>query len=109
MTAKGLKQRDIRPCALCKQGVMHDSNMVFYRLRLEYHVVDVGAVQRAHGAEMMMGSPALAQILGVDEDMSKVVDTGDILVCLPCAMTQMGAVVNASLGDEPETGEQSDG
>jgi len=81
------KRKDIESCILCDRGVMHDNNMVFTRITLEAFVINLPAVRRMHGLEMMLGSPALAHVMGQDEDVAKSVD-GQVfaLVCLECRM-----------------------
>lgn len=84
----GLKHRDFKPCALCRKGVMHANDITFYRVRIERFVVDLNAVQRAHGMEMMMGGNAvIANVMGPNEDLAKLF-TGphEILICSSCAL-----------------------
>ena len=95
----GLKQKDLQPCVLCSKGVMHDNNITFYRIFIEHFVIDTSAVSRQHGMEMMMGQAApLAQVMGPDEDMAKVVShSNPILICQSCALGEhgIGAVLSA--------------
>ena len=91
MTKKppGLKQADITNCQICGQGLMTDHQMVAYRITIDTLVFDLGAIQRQHGMEQMMGAAAgLAQHMGPDEDMAKGLDTTTALVCMGCAMME---------------------
>ena len=82
----GLKHQDFKKCVLCNQGMAGGGrNLTFYRVQIEHHVLDPRAIQRAHGMELMVGSPALANIMGADEALSKVLgDDVDVLVCQTC-------------------------
>ena len=81
-----MKQSEIKKCTVCGEGVMHDNCMTFYTAKIEYMVVDIGAVQRQHGLEMFMGSGQLAAIMGTNEDIAKPIDSADIVICMTCAM-----------------------
>lgn len=71
---------------------MHSKDITFYRVFIEHVVIDIPAVTRQHGMEMMMDQAApLAQVLGPDEDMAKVVsNSGPILICQSCALGEHG-------------------
>lgn len=80
-----MKQADLKPCACCGKGIMHAGTPVFYRVKIESLCVDVGAVKRQHGLEMMMGNAAIAFHMGPQEDLAKVIDQREALICLQCA------------------------
>jgi len=84
----GLKQRDLKACAICGQGLMHNNQPHFYQLSVSQYVIDMRAVGRQHGLEMMLGdAAALAQALGPDDDMAKrVAHCPDLNVCADCAL-----------------------
>lgn len=100
----GLKRRDIKPCALCGQGVMHDGQITFYRLTLDRYVVDMRAIERQHGLELYMGSPAIAHVMGPDEDLAKRLPegVGPVLVCQSCAMVPHALMRIAAMEPDPE-------
>lgn len=79
-----MKTEELKPCACCGKGVMHDGSPMFYRVRMEPHIVDMAAVQRRHGEELMMG--AMAGVLGVNDDIAKPIDGTQTvaLVCMSC-------------------------
>lgn len=82
-----MKRDELKKCVVCGEGVMHNNQLTFYRLRTQYMFVNVGAVQRQSGLEMMFGGHAgIAQAVGPDEDLADVVSETDVLVCLDCAM-----------------------
>jgi len=71
-------------CGICGKGI-GASGIIFYRLRLEQYVVNMGALQRQQGLTMMMGGHALlAQVMGPDEEMAKEMQTGEMTVCADC-------------------------
>lgn len=84
-----LKQRDIKPCLGCGRGAFHDNHLAAFTVSITSEILNVPAVQRQHGLEMMMGGNALiANVMGRDEDMTKTLgDPVKGLVCMDCAMT----------------------
>lgn len=82
-----MKHKDFKPCQLCKKGVIHAGSPLFLRISVDRLGVDAKAVQRAHGLERMMGGNALlANVLGPNEDLAKVIDGNhDMLLCSECA------------------------
>lgn len=81
----GIRQAEIKPCAICKKGVAHDGNILFWRIRMERAGLHAPAIERQHGLELMLGSPALARVMGTDSDIAKVIDgPHDVWVCEPC-------------------------
>lgn len=86
----GMKQREIQPCALCKRGLAHDGNFLFWRIKFERLGLDHQAIQQQHGLELMMGSPVLANVMGPDRDIAKVLDgPHEALVCEPCVQDRL--------------------
>jgi len=86
----GFKQSEIQPCALCGKGLGHDGNFLFWRLKFERLGIDHSAVRQQHGLELMLGSAALAHVMGPDRDIAKVIDgPRDALVCEPCVMDRL--------------------
>lgn len=79
----GIKERDLEPCAVCGR---HHENPAFYRVTLESCVLDGKAVRRQLGLGMMMGNAAIAQALGPNEDMAKIVSSERKTLCLDCAL-----------------------
>jgi hypothetical protein len=72
---KGIKESELRAIGKC--GVCHKllgdtvGLPVFYVIEIRRAMLDIRALQRQTGLEIMMGSPTLAAILGLDEDMAK--------------------------------------
>ena len=83
------KRKDVGPCAMCNKGLMHDQNMIFMRVGIEYMVMDLGAIQRAHGLEQFFGgtpeAAMIANVMSPDEDLAKCsTDHQGMLVCGNC-------------------------
>lgn len=87
MVKQPMKHKDFKACHICGKGVMHAGSPLFMRMTIERLGVDRRAVERAHGMELMMGGNAmLANIMGPDEDLAKVIDGAyDILICHSCS------------------------
>jgi hypothetical protein len=86
----GIKQRELQPCALCDNGVGHGNYPLFWRLRMQRFAIDVASVQRQHGFELMLGSPALARAMGPDADLAKAVyGPHQVLVCESCVLSHL--------------------
>lgn len=85
----GIKRDQIRPCGICGQGIARDGSMVFYRLTIEHFVVDHAAVQAQRGLELLLRSPALAQVMGTDPDLAtRAGEPASLLVCGECMFSR---------------------
>lgn len=89
---RGIKQSELRKiatCALCEKKVGHDGNILFWRVEIRRYGIRADRVRRQTGLEMMMGSPALAAIMGPDEDLAEpVMEPRQVTVCEPCALNR---------------------
>ncbi len=83
-----MKQREIQKCAACDKGVMHAGSPIFYRVRLEQMAINVPAVERQHGLELVLGRNApLAAIMGPNEDLAVPLGKAEtLLLCQTCAL-----------------------
>ena len=86
-----MKERELRECAtcaVCGQLIGKASLPVFWRVSMEYHGVNVEAVQRQTGLAMMMGgNGALAAVMGPDDEITMpLMEPGAITVCHDCGM-----------------------
>jgi hypothetical protein len=82
-----MKHEDLKPCAFCKKGMMHNGTPLFYRLNIQRYCVDMRAVQRQAGLEQMMGNHILAHVMGPNEDLAKPLgEKFDLLICQDCAI-----------------------
>lgn len=83
---KECELREAATCAACGDKIGASGLPLFWRVTLERWGVLLDAVRRQAGAEMMMGSVAIAQVLGPNEDMAKRLgDPETITVCESCA------------------------
>jgi hypothetical protein len=88
----GLKHRDFKPCLACGKGVMHAGSISFYRVRIEHCVVNTREVEKAAGMEMLMGNPQLANVMGPDADLAKVMSADGGLLCQDCGLRDRTSV-----------------
>ncbi len=67
---------------------MHSGIPIFFRVRIERMAVNMGAVQRQHGLEQMLGGHAtLANVMGPNEDLAvKLGDPVNAIVCMDCSI-----------------------
>lgn len=91
--------RDIAKCHVCGRKIGHVGLPVFWRVRMESWGVDMGALKRQTGMEMLLdGHVALAQVMGVNEDMATKISSVEITLCLTCASEH--SVPSMVLADE---------
>lgn len=91
-----MKREELKKCASCDRGMMACGAAIFWRVNVEMFAVDVKAVQRQHGLEMMLGSPALAHVMGPGEDIARRIDIEDtepMLVCNDCMLQKLGPLL----------------
>lgn len=86
-----MKERELRACAtcaVCRQKVLGCGSFLFYRVSIERFGIDLAAVKRQAGLEMMLnGHVALAQMMGPDQDMAlPIMDPLTLTICDACAM-----------------------
>ncbi len=98
-----MKQTDIKPCAICGNGMMHLGIPIFYTIKIQRHGLEAGAIQRQSGLEQFFGGHALlANVMGANEDMSKpLTDESELWVCDHCANENLLPLIAAI--QEPET------
>ena len=79
-----LPRSQITPCVMCGQSLMHDGALSFYRVRLDFLLVDVGAIERAR-IKMEQIKPGSALAICHDERFAVGAWRDEGLVCLSCA------------------------
>lgn len=95
-----MKEKELREsatCAICGNKIGKCGQPMFWRVRIERHGIDAGAVHRATGLGMMLGG-ALASVMGPDEEMTKpLMDPVTLTVCEGCctASTCVAALAEA--------------
>jgi hypothetical protein len=83
-----MKKNELKKCAECGKGMMHSGNPIFYRVAVERMCVNLPAVERHHGLELMLGrNAALASVMGPDEDIAVPLGARiSVLVCQDCSI-----------------------
>jgi hypothetical protein len=86
----GLKEAELVKlgnCAACGNPLLaHAGVPFFFKLTMSRAGFDPNAIRRRVGLEMQMGSAALAQVMGPNEDIAKVIDGPvDVVVHESCA------------------------
>ena len=86
-----IHREDLKPCAACGKGVLHGGGPVTYRVTFEQHLVNPGAVSRAHGLETYFGGgvrgATLAHVMGTGEPLFHPVSQVSALFCSDCFMS----------------------
>lgn len=84
-----MKSDEIRANAICKvcgKKFGESGLPLFWRVTVQRFFVDMAAVQRQSGLEMMLGNVALAAVMGPNEDLAKpMMDPVTVTVCESCA------------------------
>jgi hypothetical protein len=98
-----MKAKDIKPCFNCGQGVMHKGIPLFWEVTVRRMGVDAAAVRQVAGLETMLGSVALARVMGPDPDVAKPIgDTRTLFCCEQCAAAEVTVYQLGLGGDESE-------
>lgn len=69
-----MKEKELRKlanCHICGEPIGRGLIPMFSRFTIERFILDGKALQRKAGLEMVVGSPALAMVMGPDEDLAK--------------------------------------
>lgn len=85
---EGRKLRDVRACLACGEGVARGGKEIaFYEVSIQQFVLLPGAIRRHGGLATMLGSTALAEVMGPDEDIAQAPSPPmRFWVCQPCAV-----------------------
>lgn len=91
-----MKRSDFTPCLICGKGVAHTGVPIFYRVKVETMGLNIAAVEREHGLEVMLGQAApLADVFGPNESLANIVDSGSGLICMNCGVLEVGQLIGA--------------
>ncbi len=95
---------ELRACAMCGKGLLHDGNPSFYEIEVRQCLADLGNIQRMHGLEQMMGGNVpLARVFSPENTVAhRIGDRVRRLVCMECALKPSLPV--AVLASEEEHG-----
>lgn len=86
-----MKERELERlgnCVVCGKPLFdrEKAGLTFYRIQVTRLGANLGAIERRMGLGMMLGSPAVAQAMGPDEDLAiQLGETSDVLVHEECA------------------------
>jgi len=86
-----LKEKELRElatCQICKEKIGQKQVPILWKVRAERHGLDSHALRRQQGLGMMIGAP-LAQVMGPDEDMTKVLADVTCMVCDVCMIERL--------------------
>ncbi len=92
-----MKERELREnakCRLCGKGILAGGVPLFWRVTIERFGVDMRKCERQQGLTMMLGSAALASVMGPNEDLAmSVMEPVTLTVCEDCAMVKSQPIV----------------
>lgn len=81
-----MRRSELQRCCVCAEGVAHDRQLLSTRVRVTRFGLNLSALRRQSGLEMMLGSPMLAAVMGPDEDLLKELEPEvTLMVCDQCA------------------------
>ena len=97
-----MKKKDLKKCAICHQGMMHDNSMQFFKIEISNCIINMSAVQETHGLETLFGggsqAAALASVMGSDPHIASESEPVSLLVCQSCALKPY--MIAALMGDD---------
>ena len=79
---------DIKPCALCGNGLARTGTPVFYEISIASCVVDVNVARQLHGMELMMGSLAVARAMAPSTAIAQRLQPSRHFICTSCATSR---------------------
>jgi len=88
----GMRQKELREnctCRVCQKKIGQKVIPMLWKIHTERHLIDLRAIKRQSGLEMVVGHPALAMAMGPDEYFTVVASVGDIIVCDECMLDRL--------------------
>ncbi len=76
---------ELRPCALCRQPLLHGGNIIFYEIAIGSCVIDLREVQRLASMETMMGNVAIARAMAPSTTVGRRVSPTKHFICMECS------------------------
>jgi len=81
-----VRTEELKPCALCGQGLMHAGVPLFYQVTVQTMGVDLRAVRQMQGLETYFGNVALARVFSPDPEVAKPIgESHTTLICQSCS------------------------
>lgn len=85
-------------CSVCGNGIGTGQTLFFWVITVERHGLDLAAIQRHDGLGMMMGSHALARVMGPDEDLTKpVMKPSKLTICETCMLEKFPLLADLAI------------
>ena len=89
---------EVMDCKLCGKNIGEAGVPLFWRVKIERHGLDLLAMRRQSGLAMQIGSGALANIMGPDEEMTKpMMEPIEFTVCETCASEKTHCIAYMAL------------
>ena len=87
---RGLKETRLRKkCGVCQEGVFNNGAIQLLEVDVTVQLVNPSAIKKQIGLEMMMGDASpLAQVMGLNEDMTNPAYKLSFLMCQECGCKQ---------------------
>lgn len=85
---KEVELRSAAVCAHCEKKIGECGMPMFYRIKIERHLLNLAAIQRQRGlAQFLSGNDRLAQVMGPDEEMTcdLLEHSREITICESCS------------------------
>lgn len=104
-----MKEAELRKhtaCSFCGKKLLSNGGLpLFWRVTVERFGIDMMAVQRQHGLGMVIGSAAIASVMGPDEDLAKPMqEPATLTICEICATRHTCVAHLAELGNSDVQG-----
>lgn len=97
-----MKENELRKharCDICKKLIGQAGIPLFWTVKIERHIIDMGVVKRQDGLTAMLGGNArLAWVMGTDEEMTKILMSVNLTVCELCASDEVCLAALAEQG-----------
>ncbi len=94
---------ELRPCDLCKGAIAGAGRsgpaLMFHRIVIETHLLDVQTIREHLGLAMMLGSERVARAFASRDSGSAIASRRELLICQACRCEGRGAdVIEAIAG-----------
>lgn len=104
-----MKEAELRKhttCSLCEKKILSNGGLpLFWRVTVERFGLDMSALQRQQGLSMLVGSPAVASVMGPNEDLAKPIQKPAVLtVCEKCGTHPTCAAHLSEMGNSEMQG-----
>ena len=91
--------REVAECKSCGRPFGACGGILFFRVKIDQYMVNLGALKRQQGLAMLTGSAQLAVVMGPDEDMAAEMASVTVTLCEECALGKQHNVAELMEGD----------